>query len=72
MVKIIFLFLHFRLVGDDCKPLLIRGSDDLMFPINDDVGNETSSTMRHGRKETGRCRRCLDGLARTFCLPLLG
>jgi hypothetical protein len=46
-----------------------------MFPINDDVTNDASAAAaarRRGAKESGRCRRFLDGLARTFCLPLLG
>ena len=61
------------LVGDDCKPLLIKAGEDVTVPlVNPD---STKKHQKHKDKGSGHCGKCgllLDALARTFCLPLLG
>lgn len=60
-----------HLVGDDCKPLLIKAGEDVTVPL---VNGESFAEEKRPKKATncGKCALLLDALARTFCLPLLG
>jgi hypothetical protein len=67
-----------RLVGDDCKPLLIQSCDDITVPLvspeysGQHTTKEQQKNKRYTRYHCGKCGLLLDALARTFCLPLLG
>ena len=75
------------LVGDDCKPLLIKAGEDVTVPLvtpEQQKKQETATTSEaaateatqqqrdSNRKHCGKFGLLLDALARTFCLPLLG
>ena len=73
-----------HLVGDDCKPLLIKAGEDVTVPLvspeqhKKDLADEAAAAaaeLKQRDKSSGHCGKCgllLDALARTFCLPLLG
>lgn len=69
-----------HLVGDDCKPLLIKAGEDVTVPLvtleqqkkeEEEKLKEKSRNASTGNS-CGKCGLLLDALARTFCLPLLG
>merc|ERR1712038_1124138 len=66
-----------HLVGDDCKPLLIKAGEDVTVPLVSVEQQKKEFEERQKEKlgNSGHCGKCgllLDALARTFCLPLLG
>ena len=67
------------LVGEDCKPLLIKAGEDVTVPLvtpEQQKKQETAAAATQqrdcNRKHCGKFGLLLDALARTFCLPLLG
>ena len=64
-----------HLVGDDCKPLLIKAGDDITVPLVTAEQQKKEDEDKQKADKSGHCGKCgllLDALARTFCLPLLG
>lgn len=71
-----------HLVGDDCKPLLIKAGEDVTVPLVSPEGQKKAKKKQQradqdnnknsGGHQCGKCGLLLDALARTFCLPLLG
>jgi len=66
-----------HLVGDDCKPLLIKAGEDVTVPLVsvEQQKKEFEERQKEKMGNSGHCGKCgllLDALARTFCLPLLG
>ena len=68
------------LVGEDCKPLLIKAGEDVTVPLvtpeqqkKQETAAAAAAQQRDcNRKHCGKFGLLLDALARTFCLPLLG
>jgi len=63
-----------HLVGDDCKPLLIKAGEDVTVPLvtAEQQKKEDEEKQKDKSGHCGKCGLLLDALARTFCLPLLG
>lgn len=68
------------LVGEDCKPLLIKAGEDVTVPLvtpdqqrlQEQEKQERDNKSGKKGRFCGKCGLLLDALARTFCLPLLG
>jgi len=66
-----------HLVGDDCKPLLIKAGEDVTVPLVTVEQQKKDEKLKekyysNSGNSCGKCGLLLDALARTFCLPLLG